>query len=133
MDAGASGSVRTWLRLEGLLVLGVAVVLYEQLDSSWWLFALLFLVPDLSFLGYVFGPRVGAWMYNLMHSYVLAGACALLGYLLPQATVLSVGLIWVAHIGFDRVLGYGLKYPAGFGVTHLGIIGPKAETTKKKN
>ncbi len=119
--AAVSGAPRAWLRLEGLAMLGLALVLYARGGHSWLLFAGLFLAPDLSFLGYLAGPRTGAWAYNLAHSYVgpaLAAAAALLTGRPPVAA-----LIWAAHIGFDRALGYGLKYPTAFGDTHLGRIG----------
>ena len=38
----------------------------------------------------------------------------------------ALALIWIAHIGLDRALGYGLKYATGFGDTHLGRIGRAA-------
>ena len=34
-------------------------------------------------------------------------------------TAAKVALIWLAHIGMDRLLGYGLKYPSAFKDTHL--------------
>jgi hypothetical protein len=114
------GAPRVWLRLEGLAVLALAVLLYELGGHSWLLFAALFLVPDLSFAAYLAGPRVGAAGYNLAHSYVgpvLVAALALLTGRPPVAA-----LVWAAHIGFDRALGYGLKYPSGFGDTHLGRL-----------
>jgi Domain of unknown function (DUF4260) len=89
----------------------------------WWLFALLFLVPDLSFAGYLADPRIGAVVYNAAHTMLGAILLAALGLMLAQPPAISVALIWAAHIGFDRMLGYGLKYAAGFGFTHLGRIG----------
>ena len=74
-------------------------------------------------LFYLLGPRIGAGAYNVAHTYALALPLALIGFLAGQSAILAVGLIWVAHIGFDRSLGYGLKYPTGFGDTHLGRIG----------
>lgn len=119
------GSVRTWLRAEGLAALAVALLLYMRGDYSWRLFALLFLAPDLSFAGYLAGPRVGAAIYNALHSYV--GPLVLAVVLLATGRPAAVPLIWAAHIGFDRLLGYGLKYPSRFGDTHLGAIGrPRA-------
>ena len=121
-SAGAvGGSVRLWLRLEGLVVLGVATWLYARGGHSWALYALLFLAPDLSFAAYLAGPRAGAAVYNLAHSYVLPGILVIAWMATGRPPVPS--LIWLAHIGFDRLLGYGLKYPAGFGSTHLGGIG----------
>jgi hypothetical protein len=115
------GSVRTWLRAEGLAALAVALLLYMRGDYSWRLFALLFLAPDLGLAGYLAGPRVGAAIYNALHSHV--GPLVLAVVLLATGRPAGVPLIWAAHIGFDRLLGYGLKYPSRFGDTHLGAIG----------
>lgn len=111
----------TLLRLEGAVVLAAAVVAYRQTGWSWGLFAALFLVPDVSMLGYLRGARVGARCYNAMHTYIAPGACATAS--LVAGWPLAIPLIWVAHIGFDRALGYGLKLDTGFRDTHLGRIG----------
>lgn len=127
MKSGAvTGAVRVWLRLEGLAVFALALLLYQRGDHSWLLFALLFLAPDLSFAGYLAGSRIGAWAYNTVHSYV--GPLLLVVVLLSIGEAPAIALIWCAHIGFDRLLGYGLKYPTGFGHTHLGRMG-RADTT----
>lgn len=125
-----TGVPRLVLRLEGAALFTAAVFIYWQNGASWWLFALLFLAPDLSFLGYLGGPRIGAIVYNAAHTLIGPLALALLGLLLPVAGLVAAALIWIAHIGFDRLLGYGLKYGAGFGYTHLGRIGrtPADET-----
>lgn len=121
-DSGAvAGAVRLWLRLEGLCVLAAALFLYQRGGHSWGLLAALFLVPDLSFAGYLAGPRVGAWAYNAAHSYV--GPLALAVAFVATGRPPVIALIWGAHIGFDRLLGYGLKYPSAFNDTHLGPIG----------
>ena len=119
----ASSSVRATLRLEGAAAFATAAALYFHAGFSWPMFALLFLVPDLSMLGYLIGPRTGAAVYNIAHTTALALPLAIAGFLAGQPAVLAVALIWIAHIGFDRALGYGLKYPTGFGDTHLGRIG----------
>lgn len=116
-----AGQPRGWLRLEGLAVLALAILLYARGGHSWLLLAVLFLAPDLSFVGYVGGARVGALVYNAAHSYVGPVLAATVALLTGRPPVLA--LIWAAHIGFDRALGYGLKYPTGFGDTHLGRIG----------
>jgi hypothetical protein len=108
------------LRLEGLAFFATAISFYARDGYSWILFAVLFLVPDVSFLGYLRGPRVGSLCYNLVHNYVFP--LLLAGVLLIGGRSLAVPLIWIAHIGFDRMLGYGLKYSTGFGDTHLGRI-----------
>jgi hypothetical protein len=124
-NSGAvSGTVRLLLRLEGLAVLLVSILLFAQGGASWLLFAVLFLAPDLSFLGYLAGPRVGAASYNALHTYV--GPLLLAVALVLNGSPLAVALIWTAHVGLDRLLGYGLKYPRGFSETHLGRIGRRA-------
>jgi len=123
MSGETTGMVRTVLRLEGLCVLVAASAAYSKFGLGWGTFALFFLTPDLSLFGYLAGPKVGAISYNLAHSYSGAVVCLVAGLVLPAPTVLGVGLIWCAHIGFDRALGYGLKYSDGFGFTHLGRIG----------
>jgi hypothetical protein len=74
-------------------------------------------------LAYLIGPQAGAAGYNLAHTYVLAMALTLAGFFGGMPVSAAGGLIWIAHIGFDRALGYGLKYPTGFGNTHLGRVG----------
>jgi hypothetical protein len=118
----ASRSGRALLRLEGLAALVVAVAIYAHRGFSWPLFALLFLAPDLAMLGYVAGPRIGAHIYNFAHTYVFGVAAALAGFFAAAPLAAALGLIWIGHIGFDRALGYGLKYPTAFGDTHLGRL-----------
>jgi uncharacterized protein DUF4260 len=122
--AGAvSGGLRTMLRLEGLVLFVGMTLLYAVWDGSWWVYAVLFLVPDLSFVAYLAGPKAGAIVYNAAHSYMAPVALMTSGFALNSPLVLSIAMIWLAHIGIDRALGYGLKYSAGFSFTHLGRIG----------
>ncbi len=114
--------MRNWLRLESLAILILCVGLYAHIGAPWWLFAAAFLAPDLSFAGYLFGGRVGAWTYNLAHNEVSPVVLGLVGLWLAP-TLTPFALIWGAHVGFDRMLGYGLKIGASFGQTHLGAIG----------
>jgi len=118
-----AGSVRTLLRLEGLAACAAALALYAHVGFSWPAFALLFLAPDLAMLAYLAGPRAGAAAYNLAHTYALALALALIGWIGGVPFAAAGGLVWIAHIGLDRALGYGLKHPSSFGDTHLGRIG----------
>ena len=120
-----NGGVRLLLRAEGLAVVAAATAAYAQFGAGWGWFAALFLLPDLSFLAYLAGPRAGAAAYNAMHSYFGAIALLAAGVLGAAPMLVAGGLVWCAHIGFDRLLGYGLKYGAGFGYTHLGRIGPQ--------
>ncbi|QIG92698.1 MULTISPECIES: DUF4260 domain-containing protein [unclassified Bradyrhizobium] len=119
----ATGGVRTLLRLEGLVLFVGMTVLYYKWDGSWLVYVLLFLVPDLSFAAYLAGPRVGAIAYNAAHTYLAPVALMTLGFAGEGPLVLSIAMIWLAHIGIDRALGYGLKYSVGFSTTHLGRIG----------
>jgi uncharacterized protein DUF4260 len=108
------------LRVEGGVLLLAALVIYGQTGGNWWLFALLLLAPDLSMLGYRAGNATGAAVYNLAHTEVFPALLSAAGLLAGQPVLLSLALIWFAHIGMDRVLGYGLKFPGGFKQTHLG-------------
>ena len=110
------------LRGEGAAVLVAATLLYAERGESWFLFALAFFVPDLVMLGYAAGARVGAAAYNAAHTSALPALLAVYGLLADSSLGLALGLVWLAHIGFDRLLGYGLKYPDGFKQTHLARV-----------
>jgi hypothetical protein len=129
MNSEVSGGVRMILRIEGLAVLAATMIMYGKSGFGWGTFALFFLAPDVSFLGYLAGSRVGAIAYNAAHSYIGALACFGSGLVLVAPALEVAGLIWCAHIGFDRAMGYGLKYAAGFAFTHLGRIGRARATT----
>jgi hypothetical protein len=118
-----SGAPRLILRLEGAALFAVALYGFGTTGASWWLFLLLFLVPDVSFAAYLAGPRVGAVAYNAVHSTIGPILLGLYGLAFGTTLVLAIALIWTAHVGFDRLLGYGLKYPTAFQHTHLGRIG----------
>jgi Domain of unknown function (DUF4260) len=109
------------LRLEGLLTLVAACVAYQHIYAGHWgLFALLFLVPDLSLLGYLHSPgQSSAVVYNLAHNCVLPLALGLLAWKQRSPLGGEIALIWLAHISFDRCLGYGLKFPGVFRYTHI--------------
>lgn len=110
------------LRAEGAALLVAALVLYSRAGGSWLIFVLLLLAPDLSALGYLAGPRAGAMLYNLVHTEVLPVALALFGWLSGNPLLLQLTLIWLAHIGMDRMLGFGLKYATAFKDMHLGRV-----------
>jgi len=107
------------LRIEGAFLLATSFVCYRESHASWIVFVALLLVPDLSMAGYLAGIRTGALLYNLIHT--LTGPLVLIGYSIFTAhfSLLPYGLIWTAHIGLDRMLGYGLKYATRFNDTHL--------------
>jgi Domain of unknown function (DUF4260) len=113
---------RRLLHVEGLAVLVGALALYFDAGYGWLLLVVLFLAPDLSMLGYLGGPRAGALVYNLAHAYAGPIALGLVGVLGDVELATQLALIWLAHIGLDRMLGYGLKYPTGFKDTHLGRV-----------
>ncbi len=117
---------RLLLRLEGLALFILATWAFGYAGTSWWLYAILFLTPDLSFAGYLAGPRLGAGAYNALHSTLGPAILTGLGLFLDHSMLLGIAAIWAAHIGFDRMLGYGLKYTSGFNDTHLGRIGRQA-------
>ena len=96
-----------------------ATALYFHGDHPWWLYAALALAPDLSMLGYAAGVRIGAVVYNTAHTYALPVALVTAGVVGEAGTLVAVSLVWIAHIGIDRALGYGLKYPTAFKDTHL--------------
>ncbi len=117
------GAPKVLLRLEGLALGTLGLWLYAKTGVSWWLFAGLFLLPDLAMIGYLAGPRWGAALYNAVHTVIgpiLLGGVALM---LDSTTTLAVAVIWGCHVEFDRAVGYGLKYATRFGDTHLGAIG----------
>ncbi len=118
-----SGGIKILLRLEGLTLLAGMTMLYAFWGGPRWLYAALFFAPDLSFVAYLAGPKIGAWAYNAVHSTIIPLGLLTAGFGFATPLVFSVALIWLAHIGFDRALGYGLKYQAGFDFTHLGRIG----------
>jgi hypothetical protein len=110
---------RVLLHAEGVAVAVAAIALYLYADYPWWLLVALALAPDLSMAGYLAGPTVGAATYDAAHTYSLPVALAAAGLIVDTETAVQLGLIWLTHIGVDRAVGYGLKYPTGFKDTHL--------------
>jgi hypothetical protein len=104
----ATGGVKILLRLEGLTLFLGMILLYDVWGGSWLLFAVLFLVPDLSFLAYLADAKTGAAIYNAAHSYLAPVALMTTGFAIGDPLTLSIAMIWLAHIGIDRALGYGL-------------------------
>ena len=117
-----SGGVRILLRLEGLALFAASLALYARVSGDWLLLLALFPVPDASFAFYLFGPRMGAAAYDAAHTTPGALALAAAGVAAPSQPALAAALVWLAHIGLDRALGFGLKYASGFRHTHLGHL-----------
>lgn len=110
------------LHIEGLTVLLLSVYFYFHLQFSWVVFAILLLSPDLSALGYLKNVKVGSVLYNLFHTYTIPVAVMVGGLLLDNSLAVMISLIWIAHIGMDRLCGFGLKYPTTFQDTHLNRV-----------
>jgi len=110
------------LRIEEAALLAAAIAVYAHFHFSWVLFGALFLAPDLFMLGYLGNPRMGAAIYNLGHFLPVPMSVFAAGYFAHRPLAKAIGILWAAHIAFDRMLGYGLKYPARFNDTHLQHI-----------
>jgi hypothetical protein len=110
---------RALLHAEGVAVAVAALVIYLHAGYPWWLLVVLVLAPDLSMVGYLAGTTIGAAAYDAAHTYTLPVALAAVGLIAGADTAVQLGLIWLTHIGVDRAIGYGLKYPTGFKDTHL--------------
>lgn len=115
--------MKTLLKTEELAEMLLALAVFATLPYAWWVLPATFLLPDVSMLGYLAGPRVGAFCYNLAHHKALAVAVGLTGWWLGLPAVLLAGTVLLFHSAFDRLLGYGLKYATGFQDTHLGRVG----------
>lgn len=107
------------LQLEGMTVFFLSLYVYSTSDFGWLLFIVLLFAPDLSMVGYLVNTKVGAIIYNLCHTYLISLFILFIGHFTATPLLQAIGLIWTAHIGMDRMLGYGLKYPTTFKDTHL--------------
>ena len=114
--------MKTTLKLEELAQLGLGFYLFSVLPFAWWWFLVLILAPDIGMIGYAFGNKTGAFLYNLFHHKGLAIAIYVIGVYLQNDILMLIGAILFAHAAFDRILGYGLKYEKGFKFTHLGDL-----------
>ncbi|GAA0413717.1 MAG: DUF4260 domain-containing protein [Bacillota bacterium] len=110
---------KAWMHLEGAAVLMISIFFYAMYDFSWFVFAIFLLVPDISMVGYMKNTKSGATLYNIFHSYILPVLLVVIGFLFLYSFLIMIALIWIAHIGMDRMIGYGLKYPTAFKDTHL--------------
>lgn len=125
--AGAVGGSVVWiLRAEGVAVVSVSVWLFASLGVAWWVFVAAFLVPDLAALGFMVSPRVGAMTYNWAHTTIGPLGLGLFAFAAHLPGLLAASIIWLGHIGFDRALGYGLRYPSMPELTHLGAKGGRS-------
>jgi hypothetical protein len=122
-----TGNLHWLLRAEGLAIFLFALMAYQFLGFAWGFFILLFLLPDLSLIAYFHSPDVGAIAYNITHSYILPLLLFAYGFFVSSSEADKLAIIWIAHIGLDRALGFGLKYSRGFRYTHMGKLGHKRD------
>lgn len=120
------GTPRRWLRIEGATLAAGSLIAYSTTGHAWWLVLLTVLLPDVTMIGYLGGTRLGSSLYNLGHSTPIAATIVGVGWWQDKSLVLALSLVWLAHIGLDRLFGYGLKYKDHFQHTHLGRLGRKA-------
>lgn len=115
--------MKNLLKLEELFMFALSIFLFTKLDFAWWWYPVLLFTPDLSMIGYIVNPQIGAATYNFIHFKAVGISVYILGIILASPTIQLAGLILFGHSSMDRVLGYGLKYPDSFQHTHLGMIG----------
>ena len=121
-DGVVTGLPAVLLRTEGAVLLLLSLFFYWRSGAAWLLYLVLLLAPDVGMLGYLGGTRLGAVAYNLVHVYVAPAILLAAGAVTGSPLLSSLALVWFGHIGMDRLLGFGLKYPSGFHHTHLGTI-----------
>ncbi len=119
------GRPKLFLKFEGAVLFASSLFLFNSTHQHWWWVPALLFVPDIFMIGYARSTKHGALIYNIGHSYLLPVSLTLYGLHSHRPFVIGIGLIWLAHIGMDRVLGYGLKYDDDFKHTHLGDLGRK--------
>ena len=122
-DGMVVGTPRRLLRIEGATLVAGSLIAYSTTDQAWWLVPLTLLLPDLTMIGYLGSTRLGSYLYNLGHSTPMPAAIVAIGWWQDKSLVVALGLVWLAHIGLDRLIGYGLKYDDHFQHTHLGRLG----------
>lgn len=110
------------LHVEGLVVFALCLYFYGYYEFSWLLFIVLLFVPDIAMVGYFINYKIGAIIYNLIHTYSLSLIIVFIGFILSMPIMLAIGIIWTAHIGMDRMFGFGLKYPTSFKDTHFDRV-----------
>jgi hypothetical protein len=122
-DGMVVGTPRRLLRVEGAALFAGSLIAYSTTDQAWWLVPLTWLLPDLTMIGYLGGTRLGSYLYDVGHTTPIPAGIVAIGWWQDKSLVLALGLVWLAHIGLDRLIGYGLKYDDLFQHTHLGRLG----------
>lgn len=115
--------MKNLLKLEEIFMFALSIFLFTKLDFAWWWYPVLIFTPDLSMIGYIVSPQIGAATYNFIHHKAVGISVFVMGMMLANQPLQLAGLILFGHSSMDRILGYGLKYPDLFQHTHLGIIG----------
>jgi len=121
--------MKTLLKIEETAEFALSIILFSKLPFTWWLYPALFLLPDLSMIGYLINDRVGALTYNIFHHKALAVSVGVIGLFLYNDYLMLAGILLFGHSSMDRMMGYGLKYDKGFKYTHLGEVGHKTRLT----
>ena len=116
------GTPKVVLRVEGMVLFAGSIALFAAQGQQWWLYPALLLAPDIFMLGYLRNTKLGSIFYNLGHSYPVAAVVLAIGFMISSGFTIALGAIWFGHIGWDRMLGYGLKYGTSFKHTHLGDL-----------
>jgi len=120
---------RWWLHFDVAVLFMGSLLTFRLTHQHWWLYVVLLFVPDIFMLGYLRNTTVGAFFYNVGHSYLAPSLVVLYGWHFHHAAILAVGIIWLGHVGWDRFFGYGLKYDTNFKHTHLGSLFKKGEAS----
>jgi hypothetical protein len=120
-----SGKPRLWLRLDGGVLFVASILLFAATNQPWWIYPALLFVPDIFMIGYLRNTKIGAFFYNVGHSYFVPSLVVLVGWEWHHILAVAVGVIWLGHVGMDRLLGYGLKFDDNFKSTHLGDLAKK--------
>lgn len=113
---------KIFLHIEGLVVFVLCLWLYGHYHFNWILFLIFLFAPDISMFGYLVNNKIGAVIYNIFHTYTVTILVVVFGIMFSAPTIMAIGLIWSAHIGMDRMFGYGLKYRTEFKDTHLNRV-----------
>lgn len=121
--------MKTLLKIEETAEFALSIFLFSKLPFAWWLYPALFLLPDLSMIGYLVNDKVGALTYNFFHHKALAVLIGVAGLYLNNDYLMLAGILLFGHSSMDRMMGYGLKYAKGFKYTHLGEVGHEARLT----
>lgn len=111
------------LKLEELFMFAISIFAFTKLNFAWWWYPVLLFTPDLSMIGYLINPQIGAWTYNFVHFKGLGLGVYVLGIMFTNPALQLAGIILFGHSSMDRILGYGLKHSDSFQHTHLGTIG----------